>query len=128
MILVDTSVVVDFLRKRDPRIHQILNQYQGAICGITRAEILLGARDPSHFQTLLRAMAGFPVVPMGEALWDKAGEYMFSLKSAGITVPLPDGIIAALAIEHDVELWTRDNHFALMQPILPSLRLFVEPP
>ena len=39
-----------------------------------------------------------------------------------------DAIIATVAIENNVELWTRDSDFTNIQAILPKLRLFIEPP
>ena len=48
--------------------------------------------------------------------------------SAGVTVPFPDVVLVTLAIDSGVELWTRDKHFALMQTVLPALKLFQEPP
>ena len=37
-------------------------------------------------------------------------------------------LLATIAIESDIELWTYDSHFALIQAVLPALRLFQEPP
>ncbi len=44
---------------------------------------------------------------------------------AVVVVPFADAILAALAIELGVEIWTRDNHFRLIVEVLP-LRLFDE--
>jgi len=43
-------------------------------------------------------------------------------------VPLIDTALATIAIESGIELWTYDSHFALIQGVLPTLRLFQEPP
>ncbi|MEW6249865.1 MAG: PIN domain-containing protein [Planctomycetota bacterium] len=45
MILLDASVIVEFLRQRDSRIERALNELELAVCGATRAEVLHGARD-----------------------------------------------------------------------------------
>lgn len=50
------------------------------------------------------------------------------LRAAGVTVPFPDVVIAALAIANDVELWTRDAQFITIRGVLPQLKLFQEPP
>ena len=35
-----------------------------------------------------------------------------------------DAMIATVAIENDLELWTRDAHFVQIQGVLTQLRLF----
>ena len=45
-----------------------------------------------------------------------------------MTVPFPDAVVATLAIANNLELWTRDAHFTLIQQWLPALKLFQEPP
>ena len=37
-------------------------------------------------------------------------------------------LIATVAIEINIELWTYDSHFQMIQSVLPQLRLFQEPP
>ena len=43
------------------------------------------------------------------------------LRAAGISVPFQDVVIATVAIANGVELWTRDQQFALIQQVLPAL-------
>jgi predicted nucleic acid-binding protein len=128
MILVDTSVLIDALRKPDPRLQQLFVAHQAAICGVTRAEVLCGARDAAHYRNLEAALAPFPQVAIAESYWDSLGRNLYALRSKGITVPFPDTIIAPVAIENDVELWTRDGQFKMIQTVLPTLKLFQEPP
>jgi predicted nucleic acid-binding protein len=70
----------------------------------------------------------FAQLPTPENDWDAVGDNLCALRGRGVTVPLSDVVIATVAISHDVELWTRDTHFALMLPHLPALKLFQEPP
>src|SRR5436853_394603 len=49
-------------------------------------------------------------------------------RAGGVTIPFVDAVIATVAIVNDVELWTRDAHFTLVQSVLPALKLFAEPP
>jgi predicted nucleic acid-binding protein len=128
MILTDTSIVVALLRTKDPKLRQLIVAHNAAICGVTRAEILHGARDPNHRQQLLSVLNLFQHVPIVDSLWDEVGDHLAALRSAGVTVPFADAILTAVAISNSLELWTRDAHFALIQRVLPQLRLFVEPP
>jgi predicted nucleic acid-binding protein len=44
-----------------------------------------------------------------------------------VTVPFADALIATIAIENALAIWTRDSHFAQIQGVLTDLRLFPEP-
>jgi predicted nucleic acid-binding protein len=128
MILVDTSVVIAQLRSGDPRLLHLFKAHDAAICGLTRAEVLYGVRtqvDHARFVAVLNAMTH---VSIPDGLWDEAGLNLAMLRTAGVSVPLADAVIATLAIHLNVELWARDKHFPLIQSTIPSLRLFSEPP
>jgi predicted nucleic acid-binding protein len=47
MILADTSVVIDYAKGRDAKLVALLSTLAAALCGVTRAEVLCGARDPA---------------------------------------------------------------------------------
>jgi predicted nucleic acid-binding protein len=128
MILTDTSVVVEFLRTADPKLRHLIVTHGAAVCGVTRAEILHGARSAAHRQLLLAALNLFQQLPFPDSLWDEVGDHLAALRAAGVTVPLADVIIATVAIANGVELKTRDHQFTLIQAVLPQLRLFQEPP
>jgi predicted nucleic acid-binding protein len=127
MILVDTSVVIDYLRSGDPKLLQAFIANDAAVCGIVRAEIFHGARDPAHRQRLAGALDAFQQIAFPEYAWDLLGDNLASLRAAGVTVPLADAIIATVAIHSGVALWTRDSQFLSIQRIIPSLKLFPEP-
>jgi len=48
---------------------------------------------------------------MTPLLWQKAGELSAFLKKEGKNLPLSDIFIAALAIEHNLQIFTLDKHF-----------------
>lgn len=128
MILTDSTVIIDVSRSQDPRLLGIIAKFDAAACGVSRAELLHGARDAAHRQNLLRTLGLFRIVSIPDALRDDIGDNLATLRRNGITVPFADVVIATVAIANDVELWTRDNQFKLIQTWLPQLRLFVEPP
>lgn len=128
MILVDTTVVIDFTRTGNPAIFRLFVQYDAAICGVVRAELLHGARDPAHRLRLMNALAAFRHIVIADDIWDAVGDHAAELRRNGVTVPFGDAILATIAIREDVEFWTRDSHFQHVQAVLPALRLFVEPP
>ncbi len=128
MILVDTSVVIDWSQGKDARLRALMLSLPAAVCGVTQAEFLHGSRDPAHRQKLLTDLATFQFVPMPDTLWITVGDNLAALRRRGFTVPLPDAVIATLGIEHDIEVWSRDPHFPTMQKVLTQLKLFQEPP
>jgi predicted nucleic acid-binding protein len=128
MILVDTSVVIDWSRGRDAKLRLLMPTLPVAVCGVTQAELLHGSRDPAHRQKLLADFAAFQFVAMPDALWVAVGDNLAALRSNALTVPLADAVIATLGIENDIEVWSRDPHFPAMQKVLPRLKLFQEPP
>jgi predicted nucleic acid-binding protein len=128
MILVDANVVIGYIKKPDPKILGLFQTHHAAVCGITRAEVLHGARNPADRQRLIQELNVFAQIPIPDSLWDAIGGALAALRAAGVTVPFPDTVLACVAIEHGIELWTRDQHFTMMQTHLPPLRLFQEPP
>jgi predicted nucleic acid-binding protein len=128
MILVDTSVIIGYLKNPDPKVLGLFQTHQAAVCGITRAEVLHGARNPADRQRLLDQLNIFAQVAIPGATWDAVGDALAALRAAGVTVPFADVVLACVAIASGVEFWTRDQHFSLVQAVLPQLRLFQEPP
>ncbi len=128
MILVETSVAIDYSKGQDAKLNALLPTLGVSVCGVTRAELLCGALDSADRQDMLNILAGFHQLPIPESLWDTVGDNLAALRTVGIRVPFPDAVIATVAIANNVELWTRDKHFALIQTVPPALKLFQEPP
>jgi predicted nucleic acid-binding protein len=128
VILTDSSVVIEYARGKDAKLAGLISKHPVAVCGIVRAELLCGARDPAHRQNLLTLLATFAQISIPEGIWDVIGENLSVLRKRGITVPLPDAAIATLGIVNNIEVWARDPHFPAMQSVLSQLRLFQEPP
>lgn len=128
MILVDANVIIGYLKKPDPKVLGLFQTHQAAVCGITRAEVLHGAKNPADRQRLHQELNVFAQITLPDSLWDAVGDALAALRAAGVTVPFPDAVLGCVAIEYGIELWTRDQHFALMQTVLPQLMLFQEPP
>lgn len=128
MILVDTSVIVPWLRTGDAKLDGLFRTLPVGLCGITLTELLHGVRSPAERARTLSAVAAFGQIPILDSYWLPVGDNLCAFRAAGVTVPFPDAVIATVAIENGSELWTRDSHFALIGRVLPALKLFVEPP
>ena len=127
MILIDTSVLVLFLRTASPAIRAVLASADCAICGVTRAEILHGARTPQDAIDLAEAMNAFVQLPIHQITWDHLGLHLAALRAKGLPMPFQDVLLAAVAIDNNADLWTYDDHFTVIQGVVSSLRLFEGP-
>jgi predicted nucleic acid-binding protein len=128
MILVDTSVIIDFARTADPQLANLFSTLPVGVCGIVRGEFLAGSRSAKDRTQNLAILTQFAQIAIPDTIWDVVGDNYAELRRKGVTVPFPDVVLATVAIFGDFELWTRDANFAHVQRALPALRLFAEPP
>jgi predicted nucleic acid-binding protein len=128
MILLDSTVVIDYLRGKDPKVQTLFTTLKLAVCGVVRAEVLAGARTAADRGKLLALLNGFVPIATPDAIWDVVGDNLAQLRQNGLTVPFPDVVIATLGMDLNCEVWSRDPHFPAMQRFLPALKLFLEPP
>lgn len=70
MILTDSGVLIDFLRTKEAKLARLFRSLGAAIAGVTRAEILAGARGAKDRQRLVRFLNSFQPVAIPEAYWD----------------------------------------------------------
>jgi hypothetical protein len=124
MILADSSILIAYLRDAPPEIERVLLSGQVAICGVTRAKILHGARTEKDVEVLLTILADFDDIPIPGSVWTAFGRNLFRLRTGGISLAFQDALVATPAIEAGCELRSLDHHFALMRSALPNLELF----
>lgn len=127
MTLVDTSVIIACLRTAGSGIIELVRGRDAAICGVIRSEVLHGARGEAELGQLNEALDDFHQLRTTERDWDQLGRNLYSLRVRGITIPLADALIAAVAMRNGIEVWTYDAHFERMQAVLSELKLFREP-
>ena len=123
-ILVDSNMFIDFWRSPTQSIIDIFSKEDIVICGIIRSELLHGAKSEADLKRINSALDVFEEVEFDESDWGLLGKMLYQLRISGITVPLSDAIISYLAIKQQIPVWTKDNHFALMQQTLTDLQLF----
>lgn len=118
MILVDTSVWVDFFAGRDlPHVVRlerfILDKEDLALCGIILTEILQGIADDTSYRRVRRYVSPLLMLPMPESVLVRAADIYRKLRKSGITIRKSnDCIIAATALEHHCQLLHNDKDFA----------------
>ena len=126
MILVDTSVWIDFFAGRDlphvATLEQFIHDSQDiALCGIILTEILQGIADDTTHRRVRRYLVPLILLPMPEAVFVRAADMYRRLRKQGTTIrKTNDCIIAATALQHHCRLLHNDKDFA---PIARQLSL-----
>ena len=128
MILTDASVLIDYQRAKDAKLIALVNSLPVGVCGTTRSEVVAGGRTPVERFDAVQLLNTLLAVATPEPVWDRVGDHLAILRAVGLRLPYPDVVLATLGVELQFEVWARDQHFPLMAPHLPGLRLFVEPP
>ena len=129
MILVDTSVWIDFFAGHDlPHVGMleqlILDNDDLALCGIVLTEILQGIADDATHQRVRRYLSPLIMLPMPEAVFLRAADIYRRLRKKGITIrKTNDCIIAATVLEHHCQLLHNDKDFAPIAEFFP-LKVF----
>lgn len=127
MILVDTSVWIDFFANR-PKPHvdtlrqRILNNDELAICGIVLTEVLQGIRDDKEHQRVKEYMSYLMLLPLNDETFLHAAQIYRTLRKQGITIrKTNDCLIAAVALENNCALLHNDSDFRLIAKAYPQL-------
>lgn len=124
MVVADTTVWIEFFN--DPEsdekhaIDLLIDENELALVGPVLSELLQGCRTAGEANTILDHVSALTFLEMDFSLWRRTGELSSSLRRRGTTVPLMDIVIAALAMEHDAEVFTTDPHFEK----IPGLKLY----
>lgn len=123
MVIVDTSIWLQFLRGRDPVVKAEMDRLRAsgdmAMAGVVMAELLQGASSQQEFDLLSEGLGTLPFLIEAKDTWIRVGRLSFQLRRTGTPVSLADLLIAALAEEHGCSIYTLDEHFQR----IPGLKL-----
>jgi len=102
MYLVDSTVWIEFFRRKGSaavknRLRPFIASGDIAISDIIFMEVLKGAKTRDELNLLKSAFADFPFLPFDEKARELAAEWAFELARSGLTLPLTDIMIAAVA-------------------------------
>jgi len=117
MVLVDTSVWIDFLRgtasvPANTMETLLMDRSDICICGVIMTEILQGIRNDKQFAKTLDLLEAAVFLPMIHETFIRSAQLYRKMRKKGFTIRKPiDCMIAAVAIEHDVPLLHKDKDF-----------------
>jgi tRNA(fMet)-specific endonuclease VapC len=113
-LIVDTCFLIDLLRAH-PDAENIARQEKHLrTTAISSAEFLLGARKSGNrnVRTLSEKLIGFfPVLPFDAESAVVYADVASALSQKGRRISSLDELIAAIALQHNEPLVTRDRHF-----------------
>ena len=108
--LLDTDIVIDFLRRRD-YAHKLLENWAGegllAISALTHLEVYQGMKSGEEKATNV-FLDGLISVAVDVPFARLAGRMLGELRSKGVTMGIGDAIIAATALQVNAPLLTNN--------------------
>jgi predicted nucleic acid-binding protein len=117
VILVDSSVWIDYFRSADTTQVALLDSYLGssrlAVGDLIAAEVLQGVRDEREYRLVKKTLDAFEHVDLvGYALAVKASQHYRLLRDRGVRIRKTiDTLIATYCIENDLTLLHADRDF-----------------
>lgn len=116
MIAADRSALVAYFKGEDCReaalVHVGLTASDLCLPPVVLTEMLT---SPTAHLEMMETVAGFPLLPVTDGYWERAGATRRLLREKSIRVKVSDTLITQSCIDHDVALITRQpdyKHFA----------------
>jgi predicted nucleic acid-binding protein len=132
MVLVDTSVLISFLKGQDKESckkldYIIENQIPFGINRYIYQEVLQGSRDKKEFEELKDYLGSlrFYELKYGKESHEKAAYMYFQCRKSGLTIRSSiDLLIAETAIENEISLLEDDNDYIQISKVIKALKLY----
>ncbi len=125
MILVDTSVFIDFFAGKNSTTSELLNRSiensdDLCTCGLIITEILQGIRSDKEYDGIKNILSGLLYLPITKNMFIHASSMYRTIRKHGKTIRSPiDCIIAAVCLEHEVDLLHNDKDFDTIAQYTP---------
>jgi predicted nucleic acid-binding protein len=125
-VLVDTSIWSLALRRckqdQNPEaveLGQLIAAHVVEIIGPIRQEILSGVRDAGQFERLEAHLDAFADLPLTAEDYVTAAKFYNLCRAKGIQGSNTDFLICAVAVRHDLSVFTTDGDFPYFARCLP---------
>ncbi len=132
MILVDTSVLIDYLKGNSNEPTELLdtiieNGLSFGICNFVYQEILQGVKTEQEFNNLKEYLQALPFYELkfGTQSYENTALLNFRCRRAGITIRSTiDLLIAQIAIENNLYLLHNDKDFDFLANVISELKIY----
>jgi predicted nucleic acid-binding protein len=115
VVLVDTSIWVEFLDRNNPSVRgnleTLLRRGEVATTGLVLAELCHGCRSSQQGRVLLQAMEPLVYLEADRHSWLRAGEIAADCGARRTPVGTGDCLLAALAMRVGAAIFTLDHDF-----------------
>ena len=123
MILIDTSVWIEFLKSKGAsavkhKVAELLELNMAAYSCPIRFELLTGARKTEKLD-IYEALSFSRHIVFKPLHWDKAAEMESLLRKKGITIPRDDIFVAVCALDETIPILHIDKHFEMIAEYFP---------
>lgn len=113
-VVIDTSMWIEYLKDSAPYasvVERLILEERAVTTGIILAELLQGVRGEREVQAIIEVFDGLPTLEITTELWRIAGQLAYTMRRKGVTLPLTDMALAALAQSHHLLIYSLDKHF-----------------
>lgn len=125
-VLVDTSIWSLALRRSKIvvnvemiELRRLIDDFEAAIIGPIRQELLSGIRDIKQFVFLRERLAAFPDLALKTADFEQAASYFNHCRVKGVQGSNTDFLICAVSSSRKMPIFTTDGDFAQFAKLLP---------
>lgn len=102
--LIDSNIIIDFLNNHQKAVEELASRDALGVSIITYIEVLSGVKDLELKNQVKLFFNNFEIISVDKKIADEA----IKIRSTG-KLKLPDSLIIATALVHDVILLTRDE-------------------
>lgn len=124
LVLIDTCIWVPFFNRAHSRekqtVDELLDEDRATLIGPVLTEILLGFRRDEQADWVASELRGLQYLQVTWNEWRATAQLGRRLVATGQHLPQTDLVLAAVALERDLEVYSSDPHFDLV----PHLRRF----
>ncbi len=124
MVIADSAAWIDWLRNPGSEVGEVVESLlatnQVVLVGIVLGEVLQGARTDFEFDALLDRLDELEYLHTDKRAYTDAALTVLRLRKQGKQLPLSDAIIAEVAKQHGLPIYSRDRHFERV----PGLHLY----
>lgn len=122
MIVAESDVLIDALNGREPATSRVAEEVRRASLATTSIsvfELLSGAREDRHRESVSRLLAALTILPVDGDAGTAAAAARRTLEAQGLGIGLADYLIAGVCLTHSAPLLTRNrDHFQRVPGIL----------
>lgn len=121
IVLIDTCIWVPFFNRPQSRekhiVDELLDDDRAALVGPILTEILLGFRRDAQADWVASQLRGLHYLEVTWDEWRVAAKLGREFVAKSHTLPQTDLVIAAVALQRDIAVYSNDPHFDLISDL-----------